>query len=67
MSLKLTVAFKNSHEKIIADRKIIAAGDLFLVKLVSDLDKEFDKKKNNPLRAITGQNLNVFVLRKVYE
>ena len=33
------VAFKNSREKIIADRKIIAAGDLFLVKLASGLIK----------------------------
>ena len=32
------MAFKNSREKIIADRKIIAAGYLFLVKLASGLE-----------------------------
>ena len=37
LSLKLTVVLQNSREKkIIADRKIFATRDLFLVKLASD-------------------------------
>ena len=47
------MAFKNSREKIIADRKIIAAGDLFLVKLASGQERS---RSYDVIRGTTSGN-----------